>query len=181
MLNSNSRIFNEYLPVNVSFGKCTVKLNCKFWISALCDWKKIGEIHTRVNIGGIFNYFILERTQKVDQKKLRITHFILGIVNVLGPETKILLNVATKSGPRLKWMLSNASGSSGTVWTPSPKLPVANDGRNLLISSKMHFSGAGRLREHVLIIDAVCVTQKKPNHCIFLLWFANEWIMCLIC
>lgn len=40
MLNSNSRIFNEYLPVNVSFGKCTVKLNCKFWISALCDWKK---------------------------------------------------------------------------------------------------------------------------------------------
>lgn len=92
---------------------------------------------------------------------MRTTHFILGIVNVLGPLTKILLNVAVKSGPRLKWMMSSASGSSGTVLTPSPRLPVARFGRNLLISSRIHFSGAGKFREHVFIDDAACVTQKN--------------------
>lgn len=41
MLNNSKRIFNEYLPVNVNFGNCTVKLNVKLGISALQNesWK----------------------------------------------------------------------------------------------------------------------------------------------
>lgn len=35
MFNKSRRIFNEYLPVNVSFGNWTVKLNRKFGISVL--------------------------------------------------------------------------------------------------------------------------------------------------
>lgn len=81
--------------------------------------------------------------------------------NVLGPVTKILLNVAVKSGPRLNWILSNANGSSATVLTPSPKSPVAKRGRILLISFKIHCSGFGRLREQVDIDEAVLSDKKK--------------------
>lgn len=86
---------------------------------------------------------------------------------LLGPLTKILLNVALNSGPCLKWMLSKKSGSSGTVLKPSPRSPTVNPSRNLLISSRMHFSGFGKLREHVVIDDAESTRQARKANILF--------------
>lgn len=80
---------------------------------------------------------------------------------MLGPVTKILLNVATKSGPRLKLMLSNGNGSSATVLAPSIKSPDAKRGRILLISFRMHSSGFGLLREHGVMADAIILNERE--------------------
>lgn len=84
-------------------------------------------------------------------------------MKLLGPLTKILLNVALNSGPRLMLMLSKYNGSSGTVLNPSPRSPIASAFFNLLISSKIHFSGCGRFREQVVIDDAKIERKPKLN------------------
>lgn len=83
-----------------------------------------------------------------------LTYLSFVTTNELGPLTRMLLNVAENSGPRLNCILSNGNGSSGIVLTPSPKSPFAKFGRSLLISSKIHFSIAGEFLEHVFINDA---------------------------
>lgn len=93
---------------------------------------------------------------------IRLIYLNLLTTNALGPLTEILLNVAIKSGPRLKLMLSNGKGSSGTVSAPSIKSPDAKRGRILLISFRMHSSGFGLLREHGVIADAIIV-DKNDN------------------
>lgn len=83
---------------------------------------------------------------------------------MLGPLTKILLNVAIKSGPRLKLMLSNGNGSSGMVFAPSIRSPVAKRGRILLISFRIHSSGFGILREHGVMDDAIILKAKEKHN-----------------
>lgn len=58
-------------------------------------------------------------------------------------------------------MLSKPSGSSATVLTPSPKSPVTNRGRKLLIASNIHALGFGVFREHIFIVDAESIQQIK--------------------
>lgn len=94
---------------------------------------------------------------------IRLIYRNLLTTNVLGPLTKILLNVAIKSGPRLKLMLSNGKGSSATVLAPSIKSPDAKRGRILLISFRMHSSGFGMLREHGVIADAIVLGKERKK------------------
>lgn len=75
----------------------------------------------------------------------------------LGPLTKSLENTALNSLPRFIRILSKASGSNDGVSNPSPKSPLASNGRKLVAELIIHVSGFGRFLEHVLIIVAKIV------------------------
>lgn len=75
-------------------------------------------------------------------------------MKLLGPLTRLFVNVALNSGPRLNLMTSMGNGSNGTILNPSPRSPMASIRRNLFVSFKMHSSGLGRFREHAVIDEA---------------------------
>lgn len=64
-------------------------------------------------------------------------------------------------------MLSMCRGSSGGVLNPSPRSPIARDGRSLFTASMMHSSGRGRFREQVSIVDAGVIKRKRGENDIF--------------
>lgn len=97
------------------------------------------------------------------------TYLSFETMKLLGPFTKRLLKVALKSGPRLNWMLSNPNGSSATVFTPSPKSPVANLCRSPLIVFNIHSLGFGVFREHVVMVEAKIIHRKQKKTIEYLL------------
>lgn len=101
--------------------------------------------------------------QKKSIIKNRLTYFNFFKMNLLGPFTHKLENVAMKSGPCLKCIFSKYNGSSGTVLNPSPKSPVASGFLNFSTSSEMHFSGFAKFREHGVIDDAGEMIQIKKT------------------
>lgn len=90
-------------------------------------------------------------------------YFNFFTTNLLGPFTHKLENVAVKSGPCLKWIFSRYSGSSGIVLNPSPKSPIASGCLIFSTSSKIHFSGFAKFREHGVIDDAVEYDKIKEK------------------
>lgn len=150
MFSKSSFIFNEYIPVKLSLGRSTVKLNERSGMLAL-EHKK-WEFIWNTSIA----------------RNARSTYFRLSTLKLLGPLTSKFLKTAWNSGPLFMCTESSANGSIAGVWKPSPRSPWAKRGRSFSAAALMHGSGSGRFREHDSIVEATKCKIKNYNR-----WIIN--------